>query len=107
MTYPSMTVHTADTGDGIPRVNVVRVCPACEKESHVDAVPTEGFMQWQAGTSIQHALPYLTDGQRETLKTGLHEPCFDAMFDSSDEDEELIDYDPWTMPSPYIETDEQ
>lgn len=82
--FGTMNVETVHDSD-IPRVNVTQVCSFCEQPSHVNGVRAEGFAAWQYGTKIQHALPELSDGDRETLVSGCHESCFDEAF--ADEDE--------------------
>lgn len=74
-----ISVHATETTAGMPTVEVTAQCPYCGQPAVVSA-PAEGFAQWQAGRSIQHALPELTPGQRETLVSGSHVECFDKMF---------------------------
>ena len=59
-------------------------CLLCGKETAV-TVPVRGFLLWQAGVLIQDALPELTAGERETLITGLCEPCQDSLAGDDDE----------------------
>jgi hypothetical protein len=75
-----IAVHTVETLDGSPLVDVTVRCPLCEKPAVVSNVPAEGFHDWQAGRLIQNALPGLSAGERETLISGAHEECFDKAF---------------------------
>lgn len=70
--------NLATDGDGTIRIDAL--CPWCSGTATVTGIPAEGFQQWQAGEFIQHALPGLTAGQRETLISGSHESCFDEAF---------------------------
>lgn len=74
-----ISLHATETTDGLPLVEVTMQCPYCGQPAMVSA-PAEGFAEWQAGRSIQSALPELTAGQREILLSGSHEACFDKMF---------------------------
>lgn len=41
----------------------------------------EGYHLWlMGGVAIQDALPSLSVGDREQIKTGIHSECFEAMF---------------------------
>lgn len=41
----------------------------------------EGYHLWRTGgAAIQDALPSLSVGDREQIKTGIHSECFEAMF---------------------------
>ncbi len=55
------------------------VCMGCSKSSTMK-VPLKGFDAWRQGALIQDAFPELTTEEREQLKTGIHAPCWDAMF---------------------------
>lgn len=45
------------------------------------------YYAWEHGLHIQRAFPGLTPGQREEIKSGYHEECFDE--DMSD----ILDFD--------------
>lgn len=86
--------HTAyDNGDGTVRVELT--CVICGKPSVVDGVPAEAWVRFDHGRGeyAQVAFPMLTLGERETLISGSHEACFDAMFPDEDEDEDFSDAD--------------
>lgn len=42
------------------------------------------FRDWQAGTLIQRAMPYLSPAERELLITSTCGDCFDKMFRDED-----------------------
>jgi hypothetical protein len=77
-------------GTKMPCVDITRVCPKCGEPSYLKKVPTEGFMAWQAGASVQRALPDLTVDQREVLMTGYHSECFDLDTVEDDPYDELL-----------------
>lgn len=54
-------------------------CTVC-KNILVLEVNSEDLESWKAGELIQNAMPYLTAGERELLKTGICGECFDMMF---------------------------
>lgn len=60
-------------------------CRQCREIVALD-VNEQDFAAWHRGLSVQHAMPYLTPGEREILISNICEPCFDAIF-SSDESE--------------------
>lgn len=75
----SITVDKDGTATAMSR------CCICEKESVVSGIPVEPLKKWlRAEGLIQDLLPTLTEGQRETLLSGLHEPCFDKAFGGED-----------------------
>lgn len=51
------------------------------RQGHVMEIPVteEQLRRWEAGELIQNAMPSLTPGQREFIKTGLLESDFEAM----------------------------
>jgi len=53
-------------------------CILCGKTSLVQ-VPLAGYQLWQQGAFIQTALPELTAAERELLKTGIHDECFNKI----------------------------
>ena len=61
-------------------------CRVCHDVHFID-VPVDGFIAWQSGELIQHALPELSTDQRELLISATCGTCWDEMFGSSDEDE--------------------
>lgn len=54
-------------------------CPVCQRTS-VLKVPSKGVTAWEKGSYIQDAFPNLTASQREMIKTGIHEECWDILF---------------------------
>lgn len=67
-------------------MKITRTCPRCRqtREIEVDGV---SYYAWEHGLHIQRAFPGLTPGQREEIKSGYHEECFDE--DMSD----ILDFD--------------
>lgn len=82
--------ETFVNGDGTVRVELT--CVICGKPSQVDGIPAEAWVRFDHGRGehAQAAFPMLTAGERETLVSGSHEACFDAMF-PDDEDEDFSD----------------
>lgn len=66
---------------------MIKYCVLCHKEVEIPAKPGD-VKKWQRGELIQHAMPYLTPGQREMLISGVCEECFNNMF-GEDDDENL------------------
>lgn len=50
-------------------------------------VTEEQLAKWQAGELIQDAMPHLTAGEREFIKTGVTDEEWDAGFAEGDKDE--------------------
>jgi len=67
-------------------------CPFCGKTAIVE-VPTDGFIAWQGGATIQRAFPKLDADTRERLVSGICPTCWDKMFSVPDDDEDEEDYD--------------
>ena len=59
-------------------------CMLCGKAGRVE-VEESDFYKWQKDTLIQYAFPYLSDNQREMLKTGTHGECWDEMVKDLEE----------------------
>ena len=38
------------------------------------------YLKWKNGDYIQSAFPYLSDAQREVIKTGIHPECWKQIF---------------------------
>lgn len=72
-------------------ISIDTECPMCGS-AKVITVPFDHYNRWTHGTLIQDAFPYLDDADRERIKTGICNDCWNNMF-SSDEDEEDDDYD--------------
>jgi len=75
-------------------VKVVRTCPQCNKEQGLTVKYSE-YQAWKDGALIQNAFVSLTAGEREILKTGICEKCWDEMF-NFEEDEIYVDETPRT-----------
>ena len=54
-------------------------CPFCGKTAIVE-VPTDGFIAWQFGATVQKAFPKLDADIREQLVSGICPTCWDKMF---------------------------
>ena len=67
-------------------------CPFCGKTAIVE-VPTDGFIAWQGGATVQRAFPNLDADTRERLVSGICPTCWDKMFSVPDDDEDDEDYD--------------
>ena len=80
-------------------------CPICGLVSRV-MVPTAALLRWRNGAFAQDAFPMLSAGERETVISGAHEACFDAVFAPDDDepdwppddDEDDIDHTPDWLP---------
>jgi len=73
-------------------VNIETRCPFCGKTAIVE-VPTDGFIAWQGGATVQRAFPNLDADTRERLISGICPTCWDKMFSVPDDDEDDEDYD--------------
>lgn len=54
-------------------------CGFCGKKGSI-IVHKKNYEAWQNGELIQRAFPYLTPTERELLKTGICDKCWDKMF---------------------------
>lgn len=66
-------------------------CSVCQETSKL-LLPTEAWQAWEGGTYVQDAFPWLSADERELLITGTHSQCWDVLFPSDDDDDEM-DYD--------------
>jgi len=73
---------------------IITSCPFCGCVNEI-AVNEVDFWDWQDGTLIQDAFPYLTANEREAIKTGICADCWDALFSGDEEEEEEEDSDYW------------
>lgn len=64
---------------------VNRRCPICLKPSSV-SVPEYALAAWRQGAMIQDAMPMLTAEEREIIKTGIHDSCWNGIFLKEQED---------------------
>jgi hypothetical protein len=60
------------------QIRITRKCEFCSKDSIITC-NKEGFFKWIKGELIQKALPTLSPGEREQLRSGYHETCYDKM----------------------------
>lgn len=65
--------------DGDSTVSVLTVCPMCHQGAVVKVSGAE-FDSWERGTSIQVAMPDLSENDRERLVTGICPPCWGLAF---------------------------
>jgi len=64
-------------------ITVAVECPLCGCVNFIK-VPVEGYLEWQRGGFIQHALPELSAEEREMLISGICPDCWDNMFGEED-----------------------
>ena len=58
-----------------------RQCPYCGKEEYKEiGVTAEQIVSWHRGTLIQNAMPETSPEEREFLKTGICEECWNVLF---------------------------
>jgi hypothetical protein len=50
-------------------------------ESNIITVDKQALANWKNGMFIQDAFPNLTVGEREIILTGIHDVCWDIMFE--------------------------
>jgi len=63
-----------------------RKCRECDKESEI-TVKFKDHAAWFGGMNIQDAFPYLSVADRELIKTGLCDGCYDAIASIFDKEE--------------------
>lgn len=55
-------------------------CKSCY-ERHIILFDRDDYYAWKRGSkTIQDAFPYLSDGERELMLSGICSDCFDSMF---------------------------
>jgi len=69
-----------------------KACMVCNRKSRM-TIERAGYEAWEAGTLIQHALPDLTNDERELLLTGTHPDCWDVLNPIEDDEWYEDDYD--------------
>jgi len=80
---------------------LTRVCYICKEKSFV-LVDAELYDLWQDGHLIQNVWPGLTPAQREMIKLGYHEDCWDDVFNSTRvNDEAFEEDDDWRIRNEY------
>lgn len=60
-------------------ITVEKMCRECQKNVKLQ-VHKQDFIAYQNGAFVQNAFPYLSDGDRELLVSGICSNCFDEMF---------------------------
>lgn len=65
---------------------VTVTCIMCKKEITFE-VKESDFQDWRGGKFVQDAFPYLSEGQRELLISGVCDDCFKTMFSDEEESE--------------------
>ena len=61
------------------KTTIVTTCPFCGHINFIE-VNESDYFDWDDGTLIQNALPYLSADEREMIKTGICPTCWDSMF---------------------------
>lgn len=57
-------------------MNLNCICPYCGTESQI-LVDTQAYTDWLNGTLIQDAFPDLDPSERESIKTGICDECWE------------------------------
>ena len=71
-------------------MEVMATCRFCGT-THTMTVCIDDYFDWQNGELIQRAMPYLTPGERELLKSQTCQDCWDKMMAGlPDEEEEEV-----------------
>lgn len=60
-------------------MTVEKMCQECQKNVKLQ-VRKRDFIAYQNGAFVQNAFPYLSDGDRELLVSGICSSCFDELF---------------------------
>lgn len=74
--------------DRLGTMEVLATCRFCGT-THTLTVDINDYFNWQEGTHIQDAMPYLTPAERELLISQTCQTCWDKMF-ADDEEEEVF-----------------
>lgn len=64
-------------------IKLSKRCPYCRQYSLID-IEYDKLKRWQAGEHIQNVWPDKSPGDRELIKTGIHEACWNAIFKEQD-----------------------
>ena len=79
-----------DKLNALGTMEVLATCRFCGT-THTMTVDINDYFDWQEGELIQRAMPYLTPGERELLKTQTCQACWDKMMAGLyDEEEEEV-----------------
>lgn len=65
---------------------ITTTCPFCGKIQLI-RVHNEDFHDWENGSPVQEAFPYLSEDDREALVSGICPDCWDEMFGDKGEEE--------------------
>lgn len=65
-------------------VEITKECLVCGGDNTVH-MPIEAFKAWQQGEYIQYAWPQASAEQREAVLSGMHDGCFDMLWEDDDE----------------------
>ena len=80
---------------------LTRVCYICKEKSFV-LVCAELYRIWDSGHLIQNVWPNLTPAQREMIKLGYHDDCWEETFGSAKTTvEESDEDDDWRIRDEY------
>lgn len=82
-TEPRHAHVTLDDGPALITIN--RHCRFCHGYTTV-VCDRDHWYEWKKGTLIQRVWPLATNDTRETLITGTHPECWDAMFNDEEGD---------------------
>ncbi len=74
----NLDLHAKDTA------TMEMKCPLCHGTTRI-TVSVSKHARWRAGTYVQDVWSNATQGERETLITGIHSECFDEAFGGDDE----------------------
>ena len=77
-----------DKLNALGTMEVLATCRFCGT-THTLTVDINDYFNWQEGTHIQDAMPYLTPAERELLISQTCQACWDKMF-ADDEEEEVF-----------------
>lgn len=75
--------------DRLGTMEVLATCRFCGT-THTLTVDINDYFDWQEGTCIQEAIPYLTPAERELLVSQTCQTCWDKMFAEDEEEEEVF-----------------
>ena len=70
-------------------MEVMATCRFCGT-THTMTVCIDDYFDWQNGELIQRAMPYLTPGERELLKSQTCQACWDKMFEDDEQEEVFV-----------------
>ena len=65
-------------------ITVEATCMMCRKTKALK-LPASGYAAYKSGVLIQRAMPTVPEGDRELLISQTCGPCFDKLFEGSDD----------------------